>query len=141
MLAGSDVGLVPALAELHLRQRGQGGVEHVRERPLVGEDQRRPPDQVGVVDAGQVEGHPPAGAGLGQFLVVALDVADPGPPPARDDQDLGVERQRAAGHGAGHDRAGALGGEDPVDPQPGPTPVGGQGRRGQHLVERHPQLG
>src|SRR5438270_749081 len=33
-----------------------------------------------MVDAGQVEGHPPAGAGLRQLVVVALDVADPGPP-------------------------------------------------------------
>ena len=141
MLAGADVGLVGALAEVDVGQGGEGGVDDGGHGPLVGQDEGRAPGQLGVVDPGQVEGHPAARAGLGQLLVVALDVAHPGPLLAGEDHDLGVEGERAAGHGPGHDRAGALGGEDPVDPQPGPAPVGGQRRRRQHGVESHPQLG
>ena len=100
VLSGADVGLVRPLAQLDLGQGGEGGVDHRGHRPLVGQDEGRAPGQLRVVDPGQVEGDPAAGAGLGQLFVVALDVADPGPLAAGQDHDLGVEGQGAAGHGA-----------------------------------------
>ena len=55
--------------------------------------------------------------------------------------ELIVDADCATGEGAGDDRAAALGGEDPVDPQSRPAAIGGGGGGPDQLVERDLQLG
>ncbi len=72
--------------------------------------------------------------------MVVLERPDPHPVAPGVELELVVDGQPAAGERPGHDGAGALGGEGPVDPQPRSTVVG-RGRRGrQEVVEGGPQV-
>ena len=75
------------------------------------------------------ERDPVAGADGGLLAHPALDGPDAGPAVARRHDHLVPGGERAAGERAGDHRAAALRREDPVDPQPGPAPVGGRRSR------------
>ena len=137
-LGGADVDLErPPFRDLvgQVGEEADGGEAAPRRAPQSRQRHHvAPPDRLRF-DTDEVERRAVARRDLAQAPVVGLDGADARPDRSRQHLDLLALRQAPAGEGAGHDRAGALHREDPVDPEAGPLPVPCGGGRVQHPVE------
>ena len=134
------VGAAPADVVAEGGQHGERAVEGRRGRPPVRLDQRVAALDVVVADPGQVDGEPAARGGPVDRRRVALKGADPDRGAGREDDELVVDRYRAAGQRARHHRPRPPCRERPVDPQPGPPPIRRGGRGFQQPVEGAAQL-
>ena len=91
-------------------------------------------------DADQVDGAAAAWRQVGARLVVVLECPHPDPVAPGVQFELVVDGEGAAGQGAGHHRAGPLGCERPVDPEPRASPVRRGGGDRQQVVEGRAQF-
>ena len=112
--------------------------------PLAGPDQGVAPGQLVPGDARQVHRHPAPRLDPDLGPLEALQAPHPhlpvAPPAPATRHQLVVDRQRAAGQGAGDHGPRSPGGEDPVDPQAGPGPVDGGRGDVEKPVEGGPQV-
>src|SRR5512134_3763795 len=92
-----------------------------------------------VVDAGEVQRHPIAGADRLDGSAQRLDRADPGRGSVGPDDDVFADGDLPPGKCPGDHGAATSGCEHAVDPEPGPSTVEGDRSASDELVERDPQ--
>ena len=121
-------------------EHGELRVEDARGAPLMVMHHRHATGQRVMVDSGDVDGNPVAGADARPRFAERLECAHPTGDVPGLDHDIVVDREKAAGEGAGHDGAGTPRREDTIDPKPRPTAIR-RGERGlDESIERSAQL-